>query len=45
MKSRQPLRLTARGEAVRDAIATTLTLAGIALGAASVYAILQMIGY
>jgi hypothetical protein len=42
MKGQQtPLRLTARGEAVRDA----LSVAAIAVGIASFTAILKMIGY
>jgi len=45
MKGQQPLRLTARGEAVRDALEAAFALAGLAVGIPAALAILKMIGY
>ena len=46
MKGQQPpLRLTARGEAVRDYLEAAASLAAIAVGLFSLYAALTMIGF
>lgn len=45
MKGQAPLRLTARGEAVRDYLEALLALAAIAVGIFSTVAMLKMIGY
>jgi len=45
MKAQQPLRLTARGEAVRDYLEAALSIAAIAAGIAAFTLTLKMIGY
>ncbi|WNN95985.1 membrane protein [Arthrobacter phage Hirko] len=40
-----PLRLTARGEAVRDYLEAAVSLAAIAVSLFAIYAALKMIGY
>jgi hypothetical protein len=45
MKAQQPLRLTARGEAVRDYLEALAAVGSIAAGITATLAILKMIGY
>jgi hypothetical protein len=45
MKGQQPLRLTARGEAVRDYLEAAIAGGGIIVAIGSALAILKMIGY